>query len=458
MKNVYLIGIGGIGMSALARYYKHAGCNVAGYDRTPSPLTGELEAEGIAVHYTDDVSLIPGSFKSGAGSVLVIYTPAVPSNHSELQYYRTNSYEVVKRSAVLGLIARQKHTLAVAGTHGKTTTSTLLAHLLTVATEGCTAFLGGISKNYHTNLLLSNSPYLVAEADEFDRSFLQLYPQAAVITSADADHLDIYGTSEEVNKAFGEFASQVQPDGVLIVKKGVDIPLPTAGQKIYRYSYNEPCDYYASNIQPSGNGYFTFDINTPEGAISGCTLGIPGWVNIENAVAATALALSVNADREKLKQALASFEGVKRRFDVQINTPKLTYIDDYAHHPEELKAALTSIRQMFPQRKLTAIFQPHLYTRTRDFYKEFAQSLSLADELILLDIYPARELPIEGVTSQLILDKVTIKDKQLCDKDELLPLLQHNTGIDVLVTLGAGDIDRFVQPIKEMLTERLARQ
>ncbi len=451
MNNVYLIGIGGIGMSALARHYKHEGYAVAGYDRVESPLTKQLEAEGIAIHYTDDIALVPPQFKSGADNVLVIYTPAVPSSHSELQYYRSNGYEVVKRSAVLGLIAKQKYTLAVAGTHGKTTTSTLLAHLLTVAADGCTAFLGGISKNYHTNLLLSKSKYLVAEADEFDRSFLQLFPQAAIITSADADHLDIYGTDEEIKKAFAEFASQVAPNGLLVIKKGVNISLPTNGQTIYRYSYNEPCDFYASAITPLDNGHFKFNIHTPNSVITDCTLGIPGWINIENAVAATALAFSVGANESKLKEALANFEGVERRFDVQINTPNITYIDDYAHHPEELKAALSSIRQMFPGRKLTAIFQPHLYTRTRDFYKEFAESLSIADEIILLDIYPARELPIEGITSQIIYDNIANSNKQLCTKSELLDVIKNKKDIDVLVTLGAGDIDRFVKPITAIL-------
>lgn len=442
-------------MSALARYYKHNGYVVAGYDRTESPLTEQLEDEGIPVHYTDDVSQIPAECKAGADSVLVIYTPAVPADHSELEYYRANGYSVVKRSAILGLIAKQKQTLAVAGTHGKTTTTTLLAHLLTVASDGCTAFLGGISKNYQTNLLLSKSDKLVAEADEYDRSFLQLFPQAAVITSASPDHLDIYGTAEEMVKAFGEFASQVKPNGTLILKKGVNIPIPHSGQKIYRYSYNEPCDYYASNITSCGDGHFTFDIHTPAGTIAGCKLGIPGWVNIENAVAAVALVSTVDFDEQKLKAALASFEGVQRRFDVQINTPALTYIDDYAHHPEELTAALTSIRQMFPKRKITVIFQPHLYTRTRDLYREFAESLSLPDELILMDIYPARELPIEGITSQLILDNVTMQHKQLCSKQNLLELLKSKKDIDVLLTMGAGDIDRFVAPITELLKERL---
>ncbi|MDR0660109.1 MAG: UDP-N-acetylmuramate--L-alanine ligase [Prevotellaceae bacterium] len=457
MNNVYLIGIGGIGMSALARYYKHEGYAVAGYDRVASPLAKQLEAEGISIHYTDDVTLIPNQYKSGIDNVLVIYTPAVPSDHSELQYYRNNGYKVIKRSAVLGLIARGKYTLAIAGTHGKTTTSTLLAHLLTAAGNGCTAFLGGISKNYHTNLLLSKSDYLVAEADEFDRSFLQLFPQAAIITSADADHLDIYGTDEEIKKAFAEFASQIKPNGLLAIKQGVNIKPPSNGQTIYRYSYNNPCDFYADNIRPIGNGHFTFDIYTPNSIIKECTLGIPGWINIENAVAATALALSVGTDENKLKDALASFAGVERRFDVRLNTPTLTYIDDYAHHPEEIKAALSSIQQMFPKRKLTVAFQPHLYTRTRDFYKEFAESLNVADEIILLDIYPARELPIEGITSHIIYDNIINNNKTLCKREELTDIIENKKDIDILVTLGAGDIDRFVAPITDILKERLEK-
>lgn len=452
MKTVYLIGIGGIGMSALARYYKHAGYNVAGYDRTPSALTAQLEAEGMAIHYTDDIELIPQQHKSNTGT-LVIYTPAVPADMGELNYFKNNGFKVVKRSAVLGLIASGKQTLAVAGTHGKTTTSTMLAHLMAQAGGGCTAFLGGISKNYNTNLLLSDSQWLVAEADEYDRSFLQLYPQVAVITSADADHLDIYGTEAEMKKAFGEFASQIKPDGTLILKEGVEIPLDNFNGTLYRYAYDTPSDFYAENIELLDGGYYHFDLHTPFGVIFDCTLGIPGWVNIENAVAASAIALVTGADDTKLRDALKSFSGVKRRFDFQINTPECVYIDDYAHHPAELQAAITSIKQMFPGRKVTGIFQPHLYTRTRDFAADFSASLSLLDSLILLDIYPARELPIEGVTSDIIFDKVTIADKQLVKKEDLLNVLK-NKDIDVLVTLGAGDVDRFVEPITKLLSKK----
>ncbi len=448
---VYFIGIGGIGMSAIARYYKHAGAQVAGYDRTPSPLTKALEEEGITIHFEDDVARIPEAFKHHKENVLVIYTPAVPADHSELNYFRDNGYQVIKRSAALGHIAASKTTLAVAGTHGKTTTTTLLTHLLTQAGGGCTAFLGGISKNYNSNLVLSYAPALVAEADEYDRSFLQLFPQIAIITSADPDHLDIYGTADVMKQAFVDFASQVKTDGVLIVKQGVDLPFAlTAEQKLYRYSFDQPADFYASNISRLDNGLMQFDLNMPNGVLTHCVLGIPGWVNVENAIAAAAAAWAYGADMEKVRQALASFSGVQRRFDVQVNKPGCTYIDDYAHHPAELKAAITSIRETYPGRKITGIFQPHLYTRTRDFVDGFAKSLSLLDRLILLDIYPARELPIEGVNSQIILDKVSLADKHLCSKEDLMPLLEKEP-LDVLVTFGAGDIDRFVPQIKAML-------
>jgi UDP-N-acetylmuramate--alanine ligase len=454
---VYLIGIGGIGMSALARYYRYYGFFVAGYDRTKSTLTQELENEGMFIHYADDVSLIPENCKT-AENTLVIYTPAVPKEHSELNYFLSNGFNIVKRSEALGLIANEKHTFAVAGTHGKTTVSTLLAHILTVAGNGCNAFLGGISKNYNSNLLLSNSENLVAEADEFDRSFLQLFPNAAVVTATDADHLDIYGNVEEMRKAFAKFVSQIKPKGTLIVKKGIEIELPKTGINIYTYSYDEPCDFYASDIKLHDDGYYGFDIHLPNLIISDCKLGVPGRINIENAVAATALAWTSGAGMQyKLRDALASFAGVKRRMDVQINTPKLTYIDDYAHHPEELKATITSIKNMFEGRKITAIFQPHLYTRTRDFADGFAKSLSLADELILLDIYPARELPINGITSKIIFDSVQCNEKILCEKNELLNIVSKKR-FDVVITLGAGDIDLFVEPITKILNEKLNLQ
>jgi UDP-N-acetylmuramate--alanine ligase len=453
---VYFIGIGGIGMSALARYYKHSGLFVAGYDRTKSALTQELEIEKMMIHYSDDVSLIPEICKNSENT-LIIYTPAVPQEHSELNYFLDNKFNIVKRSKALGLIANDKHTFAVAGTHGKTTTSALLAHILTVVADGCNAFLGGISKNYDSNLLLSRSQYLVAEADEFDRSFLQLFPNAAVVTATDADHLDIYGNIDEMHKAFGKFVSQIKSGGTLMIKKGIELELPSNNVNIYTYSLDEPCDFYASNIRLRDDACYSFDVNLPDKKIFDCKLGVPGKINIENAIAATALAWTtgkIRHNEDKLKHALASFVGVKRRFDVQINTPKLTYIDDYAHHPEELRATLVSIKNMFAQRKITAIFQPHLYTRTRDFAVDFAETLSLADELILLDIYPARELPIEGITSKIIFDKLTCNEKILCQKQELMSIL-NKKDFDVLVTLGAGDIDLFVEPITKMLNEKL---
>ncbi|MDR2286724.1 MAG: UDP-N-acetylmuramate--L-alanine ligase [Prevotellaceae bacterium] len=450
-KRAYFIGIGGIGMSAIARFYKHEGYEVAGYDKTPSDLTGELQNEGISIHFDDCVAAIPEQFRNS--ETLVIYTPAIPDNSVEFNYFRETGNTPVKRSAVLGMIAKDRKVLAVAGTHGKTTTSTLLAHLITVASDGCTAFLGGISKNYNSNLLLSKSEWLVAEADEYDRSFLRLYPHIAIVTAADADHLDIYGTEKEMKNTFGDFVAQIDSDGVLILKKGTDIPLNKLRCKKYSYSYdNKESDFYAFNIELH-RGIFKFDIHTPVGTIDSCTLGLLGWVNIENAVAAVAASILAGADKNRIKNALETFSGVKRRFDVQVNTPERAYIDDYAHHPEELKASITSVRQMFPGRKILGIFQPHLYTRTRDFAAEFAESLSLLDELILLDIYPARELPVEGVTSRIIFDKVRIKNKVVCSKEQLMNLLAYRD-IDVLVTLGAGDIDRFVEPITEFLTRQ----
>ncbi|MDR2127283.1 MAG: UDP-N-acetylmuramate--L-alanine ligase [Prevotellaceae bacterium] len=448
---VYLIGIGGIGMSALARYYRHYGCFVAGYDRTESTLTKELENEGMLIHYTDDVLQIPENCKN-AENTLVIYTPAVPQEHAELNYFKSNNFNIVKRSKALGLIANNKHTFAVAGTHGKTTISTLLAHILTVAANGCDAFLGGISKNYNSNLLLSGSDYMVAEADEFDRSFLQLFPNAAAVTATDADHLDIYGNIEEMRKAFAKFISQIKSNGTLVIKKGITLKLPENNINIYTYSYDEPCDFYASDIQLCNDACYRFDINLPDRKIRNCKLGVPGRINVENAIAATALAWTVDIDECKLKNALETFVGVKRRMDVQINTPKLTYIDDYAHHPEELRYTILSIKEMFAGRKITAIFQPHLYTRTRDFAVDFANSLSLADELVLLDIYPARELPIDGITSKIIFDNVQCGEKILCEKGELLDIINKKE-FDVLLTLGAGDIDLFVEPITKILNK-----
>lgn len=434
-------------MSAIARYFKHAGCNVSGYDRTPTKLTAALEAEGIRIHYEERPDLIPTEIDE----TLVIYTPAIPAQMKELVMVFEKGYRVVKRSRALGEIASSQKCLAISGTHGKTTTSTLLAHILNHSGEGCNAFLGGISKNYHTNLLLSKNPVLVAEADEFDRSFLQLFPDIAAITSCDADHLDIYSDHDHVKGAFREFASQVKE--ALVVRKGVDVEFETKA-RIYTYSYDEQADFYASEIKVDECGYFHFTLHYPMGEIEDCTVGIPGWINVENGIAAAAVALLHGTSPQMVKSALATFSGVERRFDIHLNTHKCSYIDDYAHHPKEISAAISSIRNIFPGRRLCAIFQPHLFTRTRDFYREFAESLSALDELILLPIYPARELPIEGVSSEMILELVTIPDKKIVSKEELMKELESRD-IDILITLGAGDINTFIEPITELLNKRI---
>ena len=445
-KNIYFIGIGGIGMSAIARYYNVKGYNVSGYDKTPSPLTHALEEEGIKVHYTDDTSYVP----SDIDETLVIYTPAIPKDMGELVYVQEKGYKVIKRSRMLGEITQGQRCMAVAGTHGKTTTSTLVSHLFTDSGEGCSAFLGGISKNYDSNLLVHDNDVIVAEADEFDRSFLQLHPEIAVITSMDADHLDIYGDEAHIHEAFKAFASQVS--GTVIMKHGLDITPEDTAAHIMTYGYDIPeADFYA---EPLDDGHF--NLHHPGGVIEDCVVGIPGWVNIENGVAASAIALTYGIAPERIKAALASFGGVKRRFDMQVETEGLIYIDDYAHHPNEISAAISSIRNRYPDYHYTAIFQPHLYTRTRDFADEFAAALSDVDRLILLDIYPAREEPIPGVTSQIIFDNVTAPEKILMSKEEVadfikrLPLKEK----EVFITLGAGDIDRLTGTIAEILLNK----
>ena len=448
-KNIYFIGIGGIGMSAIARYYKFKGCNVSGYDKTPSELTGELIAEGIGVHYEDNTDFIPKDVEN----TLVVYTPAIPHDLKELLYVQEHGYTLLKRSKTLGEIAKGQRCLAVAGTHGKTTTSTLLAHIFTDSKVGCSAFLGGISKNYDTNLLVSHNPTIVAEADEFDRSFLQLFPEIAVITAMDADHLDIYGDLKHVHEAFQAFAGQVS--GTVITKLGLDITPNHTKARIMRYSYNDPrADFYADNLRKDECGYFTFNLKYPDGVINDCRVGVPGWVNVENAVAAAAIALVYGIDPEAIRHALGTFLGVKRRFDIHVNRPGCAYIDDYAHHPNEISTAISSMRDIFPGRRLTAIFQPHLYTRTRDFADEFAKALSAVDKLILLDIYPAREEPIPGVSSRLIFDKVTAPEKVLLKKEMLMKYLEDEK-IDTLITFGAGNIDRFIPQITDMLNKRV---
>ena len=447
--DIYFIGIGGIGMSAIARYYKFKGVAVSGYDRTPSDLTHALEAEGIAVHYDDDPTKIPTDVRR----TLVVYTPAIPADLAELCYVREHGYRVIKRSQMLGEITAGQTCLAVAGTHGKTTTSTLVAHILTESGVGCSAFLGGISKNYGTNMLMSHTPTVVVEADEFDRSFHQLHPAIAAITAMDADHLDIYGDLAHVQEAFRIFASQVSE--TLILKYGLPIRPEDTPAKIFSYHFDNPrADFHSRNLRLDATGHYTYDLAYPGGVLSDIRVGALGWVNVENSIAAAAICLCYGLDAQKVRHAIGTFEGAQRRLDLHLGTPGLTYIDDYAHHPAELESAISSIRQIYPGRKITGIFQPHLYTRTRDFASEFARALSGLDKLILLDIYPAREEPIPGVTSEIIFRDVTSPEKVLLQRDELMDYLEKEP-IDVLVTLGAGNIDRFIVPITEMLSKRL---
>ena len=436
-------------MSAIARYYKFKGYEVSGYDRTPSELTRQLEQEGIAIHYEDRPDLLPKDKEQS----LIIYTPAIPKELQELSKARDEGYRLLKRSQVLGELTKGERTLAVAGTHGKTTTSSLIAHILESSGVGCNAFLGGISLNYGTNYLFNANSLVVVEADEFDRSFLQLRPQISVITAMDADHLDIYGNLENMQQAYRDYAAQVEEG---IVAK-IGLPLDQKDFKAHIYSYHledERADFHATNIRGQEDGHYVFDLVHPNGRIKDIRVGTLGRLNVENSVAAAAVCLLQGVEEKQIKEGIGTFKGVKRRLEEHLNSQKLTYIDDYAHHPAEIKAALSSIREMFPQRKLTAIFQPHLYSRTRDFAKEFAQALSLADQVVLLDIYPARELPIEGVSSELIFKDINCKEKKLLNYEELLDWLQSQE-LEVVVSLGAGNIDRLVQPIKELLTKRV---
>ena len=452
LKSVYFIGAGGIGMSALVRYFLSKGKKVGGYDRTPSELTEKLIEEGAAIHYEESTELITDAFRDPA-TTLVVYTPAVPDTHKEFTYFRENGFEIHKRSQVLGMLTHAGKGLCVAGTHGKTTTSTMTAHLLHQSHVGCNAFLGGISKKYGTNLLLSDSSeYMVIEADEFDRSFHWLSPYISVITATDPDHLDIYGTHEAYLESFRKYTSLIRPDGYLIIKKGIDLqPDVKEGVTVYTYSDKEG-DFHAENIR-IGNGEIFFDFISPLGNIKDVQLGVPVYVNIENGIAAMALAQIGGATAEEIKAAMPQFKGVDRRFDFKLKNDHIVFLSDYAHHPAEIKQSVSSLRMLYPDKKLTAIFQPHLYTRTRDFYKDFADSLSLLDEVILLDIYPARELPIEGVTSKLIYDNLRPGiEKTMSHKEDLIELLKTKK-IEVLITLGAGDVDNFVTPIYELLKD-----
>lgn len=434
-------------MSALARYFLLKGAEVHGYDKTPTSLTNQLEAEGMKIHFSEDVAAIPTEVD------LVIYTPAVPANHAESVYFRKQGVLMMKRAEVLGLISFAYQTIAVAGTHGKTTITTMAAHLLTQSKTGCSAFLGGISKNYNSNLLFNtSSENMVVEADEFDRSFLHLHPQTAIITSMDADHLDIYGSKANLTESFLKFASQVKEGGNLIIHHNLYTEFANQRLKNKLYTYRIECkaDFAARNISLN-HGLYSFDLEHPTGYIKNLTLGLQGYYNIENAVAAIAAALLNGVSENEIRDALPEFSGVMRRFDIRINVPGLAYIDDYAHHPAELKACISSARRLFSGRKITGIFQPHLYTRTRDFAEQFARSLELLDELILMEIYPARELPIEGITSSWLLEKVNLKNKILLSSDDLLVHLKKNKP-DVLLTMGAGDIDLLVKPIEQLLT------
>lgn len=452
IKAVYFVGIGGIGMSAIARYFLHKGIIVGGYDKTPSELTEKLIQEGACIHYEENIDLVPAACKNPSNT-LVIYTPAIPKEHAELCYFQENGFEIEKRAQVLGTLSRAGKALCVAGTHGKTTTSTMAAHLLHQSSIDCNAFLGGISKNHGTNYILSDSPYIVIEADEFDRSFHWLTPYATVITATDADHLDIYGTKEAYLESFRKYSSLIQPGGYLILHEGLEMKADVQ-EGVTIYSYNcESGDFHAENIR-IGNGDIIFDLISPLGNITDIKLGVPVSINIENGIGAIALAQIASLSSEDIKAGMESFGGVDRRFDFKIKNDRIAFLSDYAHHPQEIYQSVRSIREVYQGKKITAIFQPHLYTRTRDFYKEFADSLSLLDEVILVDIYPARELPIPGVTSKLIYDNLRPGiEKQMCHKEDILELVKKSQ-FDVLISLGAGDIDNYVPEITEILKNR----
>jgi UDP-N-acetylmuramate--alanine ligase len=450
---VYFIGIGGIGMSALARYFKHIGKTVAGYDKTPTQITSDLEAEGIFVHFNESLSELPDDFKFEKENSLIIYTPAIPKNHQGLDFLVKNKFKLYKRAEILGLITNKYKTIAVAGTHGKTSISTSVSWLFNNSNFDCLAFLGGISKNYNSNLVLpehsNNEIIATVEADEFDRSFLHLSPSIALITAIDADHLDIYENKENIVKSFNQFVKKIAPKGTIIYKKGLTLQPENFPENSYTYALDEEADFCAKQLKMNSQGQYSFNLTTPTGVINNLECGVPGKINAENAVAAVSLAHVAGLDDETIRFNLKSFKGVNRRFDFQINNQTMVYVDDYAHHPEELKAFIGSIKELFPTKKITGIFQPHLFSRTRDFATEFAQSLEKLDELILLDIYPAREEPIEGVNADLIFNKVGIKNKAKCTLENLVESIS-NKKFEVLLTMGAGNIDKKVKEIKEL--------
>jgi len=459
LKSVYLLGIGGIGMSALARYFMSMGVKISGYDKTSTPLTDQLMIEGMNIHFEENIDLIPDKID------LVVYTPAIPSGHKELDYLIQKKLPLKKRAEVLGMISDKGKTIAIAGTHGKTTTATLIAHILKIAGIDMMAFLGGISKNYNTNFISSSLPRrfaprnkahqligpstcVVVEADEFDKSFLKLHPSVAVITSADADHMDIYGSLNDMKNTYREFTGKLKPGGDLILKKCVDIgPLQNTEIHVFSYDVEDEADYFATHLKVNNGTYF-FDLQTPAGIISELTVGIPGRFNLENAIAALSVAHLLGIPEEVMRDSLKSYKGVHRRFDFHCRRPGFVYMDDYAHHPEELKACIGAVKEVFPDKRITGVFQPHLFSRTRDFADAFARSLELLDEIILLEIYPARETPIEGIDSAMLLNKIRSTNKTLCTKENLVEeLILRNP--EVLLTLGAGDIDQMVSPIIE---------
>lgn len=453
---VYFLGIGGIGMSALARYFKAKGFEVAGYDRTRTPLTQKLEQEGIMVNYTDQVAEIPFKYRDNK-TTLLVYTPAIPKDNLQLQWFLNHGFEPHKRAEVLGMLSKMGKALCIAGTHGKTTTTTMLTYLLQSSHVGCSAFLGGISKNYNTNLILNpKSDYIVVEADEYDRSFLHLEPEMAAITAMDNDHMDIYGTRESMLDAFAQFASQVRSGGALFLKHGLELQGQFASQAKVTGSYGVECgaDYEAQNLRLV-DSKFEFDFHSPECDIKGLRLGVPGRMNVENVTIAIAIALRCGVTPDEIREALPNFEGVVRRFNLHSESAVGKYVDDYAHHPEEIRATLNVAREIWPNEKLTVIFQPHLYTRTRDLYVEFAETLSIADKVILTEIYPAREEPIPGITSEIILERLAADtEKVLVPKAELMEYLNKKFDGGVLLTLGAGNIDQLIPEIKEWMKWR----
>jgi UDP-N-acetylmuramate--alanine ligase len=454
LHTIYFLGVGGIGMSAIARYFNSLDCKVIGYDKTKTVLTEKLESEGIDIHYDEDVDLIPSAIKEQKEGTLVVYTPAIPNDNKEFVFLNKKGVRLWKRSEVLGLISQNYFTIAVAGTHGKTTTSSIVAHILNECGVNCLAFLGGISLNFNSNLLLNDNPKVfVVEADEYDRSFLTLSPDIALITSIDADHLDIYGDKDSMKNAYSDFAGKIKENGRLISKQFILNELDLRSDlKLSSYSISEDANTIAKDIRIE-NGNYIVDINSDNIETSDVTIGLPGIHNVENAIGAFAIAEKIGIDNVKIKAALETYKGVYRRFETHVKRNGLVYIDDYAHHPSELEMSIKSAKELYPGKKITGIFQPHLYSRTRDFVDGFAESLSLLDELILMDIYPARELPIEGVTSEIILNKVTIENKRIVAKDDLLEDLFHDE-LEVLLTLGAGDIDVFVPQIKEQLNNK----